>query len=142
MEEIKKQKVNAFIAVFAWGLSFLADWCYTFDWFGVNERVYLFVRSTNQMYTIGELIVNLGSSILFLGCIIVIKRSTYLIKWMRYLTSFMFDIFFISTVYVVISNPYAMNWDKFSFVVAAIVVFVVQLVLHFSWEPFRKVKMF
>jgi hypothetical protein len=132
----RHQLITAIILLCGYVQLFLFDYCYTLNWFGVNDTVYL--KSGTEVYTVGELLVNMDEYILLIAVSWVVKRACYLITWMKYFTAFTIDIFIAGIYFCIAYNPYFVNWNKTYWIAVATVVFVTKLILnrHSAW--FRK----
>lgn len=118
---------------------FLCEFWYKFDWFGVNEIKFL--RGT-EPYSLGEMIIGCDNFLLLFFMTWGIKKSTPEVYYMRYLSTFAMDLFFIGMWYVFVVNPYMDNWSMWVFLLISISLFAVQLLLHQFYPPFRKFKIF
>lgn len=118
---------------------FVCEFWYKYNWLGVNQI--MFVRG-GEPYSLGEMIIGCDNFLLLFFMTWAVKKSTPDITYMRYLSTFAIDLFFIGLCYVFIVNPFVDNWNLWMLLLVCASFFAIQLLLDRYYPPFRKFKLF
>ena len=121
-------------------LSGILNLFYAFNWFGVNDIVY--IRTKDDFYVVGEMMDSVGELTAWLIAIWCVKKATSGLPYAPYLITLYLDFKITELVYVIFFNPFVVNASQLYLAGGSILLFITQIYFDKKFGWFKRFKIF